>query len=204
MTYEKIVEKVTKIFAKAKVENKDTHIAYVVRVDGEGEGTFYIEIKDGSVNVAPYNYDGNNLYFATDSKVLFSILEEKTDIFTAYNEGKVYDVSADLSIFQALIDSKPKKASTKKASTTKKAATTKKATTAKKATTTKKATAAKKTEAKADETKAATKKTATAKKATATKATATKKADAKADETKTATTKKATTAKKTTTKKTTK
>ncbi|SEQ39586.1 hypothetical protein SAMN02910289_01937 [Lachnospiraceae bacterium RM5] len=198
MTYEKIVEKVTKIFAKAKVENKDTHIAYVVRVDGEGEGTFYIEIKDGSVNVAPYNYDGNNLYFATDSKVLFSILEEKTDIFTAYNEGKVYDVSADLSIFQALIDSKPKKASTKKASTTKKAATTKKATTAKKAT------AAKKTEAKADETKAATKKTATAKKATATKATATKKADAKADETKTATTKKATTAKKTTTKKTTK
>ena len=165
MTYEKIVEKVTKIFAKAKVENKDTHIAYVVRVDGEGEGTFYIEIKDGSVNVAPYNYDGNNLYFATDSKVLFSILEEKTDIFTAYNEGKVYDVSADLSIFQALIDSKPKKASTTKASTTKKAATTKKATT------TTKATATKKAEAKADETKTATTKKATTAKKTTTKKT---------------------------------
>jgi len=67
MTYEQVVAKV-----KAKYENVDASsvggtLAIQVNLVGKNvEGIFYIEAKDGKVNVEPYDYHDNGRYRCAD------------------------------------------------------------------------------------------------------------------------------------------
>ena len=56
MKYEEIVAKVKKAYAKADTSKVDGHLAVQVDVTGEGEGAFYIEVADGKITVAPFEY----------------------------------------------------------------------------------------------------------------------------------------------------
>ena len=47
MTYEEIVAKVRSLFSGADVSAIKEHLAYQFNIVGEGEGAFYVEVKDG-------------------------------------------------------------------------------------------------------------------------------------------------------------
>ena len=82
MKYEEIVAKVKKAYAKADTSKVDGHLAVQVDVTGEGEGAFYIEVADGKITVAPFEY------YDHDFKVLCAAEE-----IIAIAEGKKYGFS---------------------------------------------------------------------------------------------------------------
>ena len=90
MTYEQVVAKV-----KAKYENTDASsvngtLAIQVNLLGKNvEGVFYIEAKDGRVNVEPYDYHDNKAVVTVAPTNLMKILEGKMDPIIAYTTGKV-------------------------------------------------------------------------------------------------------------------
>ncbi|MBR6275068.1 MAG: hypothetical protein IKR27_08705 [Lachnospiraceae bacterium] len=54
MTYEKIVERLQKAYAKAEGWDISGHKAIQINIRGEGEGALYIEVSEGKFNVQPY------------------------------------------------------------------------------------------------------------------------------------------------------
>lgn len=159
MTYEKIVEKVKKAYAKADASMLTGHMAVEFDVWGEGEGAFYVEATDGKLDVQPYEYYDKNAAVRISSDDLNDIFTGKLTIEDAYNDGKL-TVEGDLGAVLALAKVKIKKTATRKKAAEKTENTVKK-------------TVAKKTTAKKAE-KAAEKKT-DEKKKTPAKKTATKK-----------------------------
>lgn len=168
MTYEKIVEKVKKVYAKADASMLTGHMAVEFDVWGEGEGAFYVEATDGKLDVQPYEYYDKNAAVRVSSDDLNDIFAGKLTIEDAYNDGKL-TVEGDLGAVLALAKVKIKKTATRKKAAEK--TETEKKTTAKKATTKKAATKKAATKETKAEEPAATK--------TAVKKTAAKKADVK-------------------------
>ena len=80
MTYEKIVEKVKKALAKVDASGVKGHLAVQVDVYGEGEGAFYIEVKDGKVDVQPYEYFDHDLRIRCTGDEIIAIAEGKKKI----------------------------------------------------------------------------------------------------------------------------
>ena len=80
MTYEKIVEKVKKALAKVDASGVKGHLAVQVDVYGEGEGAFYIEVKDGKVDVQPYEYFDHDLRIRCTGEEIVAIAEGKKKI----------------------------------------------------------------------------------------------------------------------------
>ena len=80
MTYEQIVEKVKKALAKVDASGVKGHLAVQVDVYGEGEGAFYIEVKDGKVDVQPYEYFDHDLRIRCTAGEIISIVEGKKKI----------------------------------------------------------------------------------------------------------------------------
>ena len=80
MTYEQIVEKVKKALAKVDASAVKGHLAVQVDVYGEGEGAFYIEVKDGKVDVQPYEYFDHDLRIRCTGEEIIAIAEGKKKI----------------------------------------------------------------------------------------------------------------------------
>ena len=95
MTYEQIVEKVRAMYQDADVSAIEGTQAIQVNLAGKNvEGIFYIEVKDGKVNVEPYDYHDNWATVTVAPTNLFKILEGKMDVVKAYTSGKV-EISGD-------------------------------------------------------------------------------------------------------------
>ena len=178
MTYEKIFETTKKTIMKSDVSNIEGHLAVQVDIIGEGEGAFYIELKDKQLFVEPYEYYDHDCKFIISGDDFIKMVNGKLDPVLAYTTGKLkVEGSVDKALeFKNIVDAVKKQE--KKASKAKTAAAkAEKKTAAKKP-------AAKKTaaEKKAEEKPVAEKKTATKKaeeKPVAEKKTAAKKAEAK-------------------------
>ena len=85
MTYEEIVSYVSKKATKLKAKGE---AAVQVDITGEGEGAFYVAVKEGKIEVAPYEYfdhdakviaDGNDFIAYLDGKADASVLEIQGD-----------------------------------------------------------------------------------------------------------------------------
>lgn len=95
MTYEEIVAKVRKIFKDTDVSMIDGHYAYQFNIEGEGEGAFYIEVKEGELHIEPYEYYDRDAAFICTSDVLFKLISGKLDPVKAFTIGKL-KVEGDL------------------------------------------------------------------------------------------------------------
>ena len=205
MTYEKIFETTKKTIMKSDVSNIEGHLAVQVDIVGEGEGAFYIELKDKQLFVEPYEYYDHDCKFVISADDFIKMVNGKLDPVLAYTTGKLkVEGSVDKALeFKKIVDSvKKQEKKTKSATKTEKKPAAKKPA-AKKALAKKaeaKPAAEKKAPAKKAEAKPAEEKKAPAKKAEV-KPAAEKKEVAKKAEAKPAEEKKAP-AKKTTTKKT--
>lgn len=174
MTYEELVEKVNKAYDNADATGINEHVAVQFNVYGEGEGAFYVEVFEGKVAVAPFEYYDHDAVVIAPANAVVDMVEGKVSVADTYaleqvqvvgNYGKAAllgeikkaEVKKAAAKTTAKKEEPAKATTTKKAATPKKAATTKKATT-KKAAAPKKAAAKKEEPAKATETKTASKK----------------------------------------------
>jgi len=99
MTYEEIVDKAREVFLKNDVSGLDEHLAFQFNITGEGEGVFYMELKEGKLYVEPYEYYDRDAAFTCSAKTLFKIAEGHLDPILAFTLGKI---KVDGSIDQAL------------------------------------------------------------------------------------------------------
>ncbi len=89
MTYEEIVDKVKELFSEADVSMIDEHLAYQFNITGEGEGAFYAEVKDGKLDIQPFEYFDRDSLFICSADVLFKIISGKLDPVLAFTLGKL-------------------------------------------------------------------------------------------------------------------
>lgn len=89
MTYEEIFNKSKELILANEVEGLEGHIAVQINITGEGEGAFYIELKDGKVYVEPYEYYDRDCIFIVSGKNFIKMCEGKLDAVLAFTTGKL-------------------------------------------------------------------------------------------------------------------
>jgi len=164
MKYEEIVKSVKDSFTTVDVSDYKNHLAVQFNIIGEGEGAFYVELKEGSIDVQPYEYYDRDVIFTLSAVDLFALIDGELDPVKAYLNGKikVSDTNKALEVKNLIDDMNKKKKPTRK--TTTKRATKK----------TEKVESKEETPVAKEESKKTTAKTTTAKKTTS-KATTVKK-----------------------------
>ena len=116
MTYEQIFEKSKKIMMKSDVSKIDGHLAVQVDITGEGEGAFYIELKDHELHVEPYEYYDNDCKFIISGENFLKMADGKLDPVAALFDGRLKiegSVDKDLE-FKNIVDSVKKQAKAEK------------------------------------------------------------------------------------------
>lgn len=89
MTYEEIFSTAQSLFAKGDATGFDGDFAVQVNITGEGEGAFYIAYKNGTLDVAPYEYhDRDAILFATAENFL-KIADGSLGAVAAFFSGKL-------------------------------------------------------------------------------------------------------------------
>ncbi len=105
MTYESIVETVRNRFKNVDVSSVPGTLAYQFNVEGKVNGIFYVEIKDGKVNVEPYEYYDRNAIIIMNGTNLIKLINGKLDPVIAFTTGKLKvegDVNAALELTKFL------------------------------------------------------------------------------------------------------
>ncbi len=87
MTYVEIFEKAKAAMADCKVDVVEGNLAAQINVTGEGEGVFYIEVKDGALNVEPYNYFDNNCVITVADDKVVKMTSARIDLLNAAKRG---------------------------------------------------------------------------------------------------------------------
>ena len=106
MTYESIVEAAREKFCDLDVSNVEGVRALQINIEGKSvNGIFYIEIKDGKVNVEPYEYYDRNAIIHVNPTNFIKLLNGKLDPVVAFTTGKLTvdgDTNAALEIIKYL------------------------------------------------------------------------------------------------------
>ncbi len=111
MTYEEIVQETKDLVSKHSFDGIEGHLAVEVDIVGEGEGAFYIEIKDGAAYVEPYEYYDNDCKLIVSGEDFLKICNGKLDPVKAFTVGKLKikgDIEKALE-FSKIIESVKKK-----------------------------------------------------------------------------------------------
>lgn len=111
MTYAEIFSRIKSEFMQADVSDVQEHLAYQFQITGEGEGIFYVEVKEGKIYVEPYEYFDRDVIFTCSASTLIKIAEGKTDPVMAFTLQKLKvegDIEKALRL-KELIDSKRRK-----------------------------------------------------------------------------------------------
>ena len=120
MTYDKIVSYVKKAVAKKDV-SKLEDVALQIDVVGEGEGALYVEVKEGKLDVQPYEYYDYTAKLVISADELIAAVDGKADKAAFQIEGDVEKISALINVITAKAAA-AKKAPAKKAAAKKPAA----------------------------------------------------------------------------------
>ena len=89
MTYEEVVKEAQKIIAKGDASGIKDHLAVQYNITGEVEGAFYMEVKDGHIDVQPYDYKDRDILVTADAKTILDMMSGKLDIVNAYLTHKI-------------------------------------------------------------------------------------------------------------------
>lgn len=89
MTYNELFETVKEIFMKADISRIEEHLAFQFNITGEGEGSFYAEVKDGELHVEPYEYYDRDAIFICSADTLLKLASGKMDPVFAFTVGKL-------------------------------------------------------------------------------------------------------------------
>lgn len=131
MIYEEIVSFVSKNIKKTAAKKVTQHIAVEFDIYGEGEGAFYVEVSDGVIVVAPYEYYDRDAKVFISGEELVKIINDEKTVTESISDG-VMMVEGDnfaVEVLMGVLKATAKKTPAKKPAAKKTAA---KKTTAKK------------------------------------------------------------------------
>ena len=104
MTYEQVVSKVKAKYSDIDASSIEGTQAIQINLSGKNtEGIFYIEVKDGKVNVEPYEYYDRNAIITMNGTNLIKLINGKLDPVLAFTAGKLKidgDVGAALELIR--------------------------------------------------------------------------------------------------------
>lgn len=89
MTYHEIVKRIQEAYKNVDASKVEEHIAIQFNITGEGEGAFYMEVKDGNVYVEPYDYFDRDVLVTASAAELLKVLEGELDLVAAYTTGRI-------------------------------------------------------------------------------------------------------------------
>lgn len=88
MTFEELLAKVRKIAEKTTVP-ADYFLAVQINITGDNGGVFYVEAKDGKINVEPYPYNDRNCEITISMDNFNKLIDGKLDPVAAFTFGKL-------------------------------------------------------------------------------------------------------------------
>lgn len=88
MTFDEILNKVRTIAQGVDATGKD-FLAVQVNLTGDNGGVFYVELKDGRINVEPYSYDNRNCAVTISPADFNKLIDGKLDPVFAFTTGKL-------------------------------------------------------------------------------------------------------------------
>ncbi len=88
MTFEELLTKVRGIAANVDASGKD-FLAVQVNITGKDSGVFYVEVKDGKINVEPYEYNDRNCAVTMNMTNFNKLVDGKLDPVVAFTMGKL-------------------------------------------------------------------------------------------------------------------
>lgn len=89
MTYEELVQKVKDIAEASDASKIQDHVAFQFNIEGEAEGAFYLDIKDGKADVQPYEYYDRDVLITSAADTLLEIMDGKLDPVLAFTIHKI-------------------------------------------------------------------------------------------------------------------
>lgn len=89
MTYADFFADIKSRFLDADASSIQEHLAYQFHITGEGEGIFYVEVKDGKLFVEPYEYHDNDAAFIASADTFRAIVDGKLDPAEAFTQQKL-------------------------------------------------------------------------------------------------------------------
>ena len=88
MTFNDMLTKVRNIAASTDAAGKD-FLAVQVNLTGAEGGVFYVEVKDGKINVEPYEYTDRNCAVTMNIDDFNKLIDGKLDPVFAFTTGKL-------------------------------------------------------------------------------------------------------------------
>ncbi|MBR5509805.1 MAG: SCP2 sterol-binding domain-containing protein [Lachnospiraceae bacterium] len=89
MTYAEFFSEIKTAFMGTDVSDIKEHLAYQFNITGEGEGAFYVEVKDGQLFIEPYEYYDRDVLFTCSAKTLRNMASGKLDPVLAFTIQKL-------------------------------------------------------------------------------------------------------------------
>ena len=89
MTFEGLFTDAKDRLIQADVSKFSGTAAFEIRVYGEAAGVFYVEIKDGSISVMPYDYHDRSALITLSGETLAEICSGELDPRIAFAVGRV-------------------------------------------------------------------------------------------------------------------
>ena len=90
MTFEQAFLKVKEKFEKADAKGLSDFAVQVTFTDEDCGGTFYAEVKDGKLNVEPYDYYDNNAMLNISKSALLAVIAGRMSLDKAVANGDAY------------------------------------------------------------------------------------------------------------------
>ena len=95
MTFDELITKVRTMASGINVQGRD-FLAVQVNITGEQGGVFYVEVRDGKINIEPYEYTDRNCAVTMDLSNFNKLIDGKLDPVFAFTTGKL-KVDGDIS-----------------------------------------------------------------------------------------------------------
>ena len=88
MTFDELLTKVRTLASGVDASNRD-FLAVQVNITGKDSGVFYVEVKDGRINVEPYEYNDRNCAITINMTNFNKLIDGKLDPVLAFTTGKL-------------------------------------------------------------------------------------------------------------------
>lgn len=88
MTFEQLLKKVRGMRDRLDISNTQ-FLAIQINITGENHGIFYVEVKDGQVNVEPYEYNDRQCEIVMSMDNFNKLIDRKLDPVLAFTLGKL-------------------------------------------------------------------------------------------------------------------
>lgn len=86
MKFEDVLKTAREMAAEADISGID-FLAVQINIEGDPQGVFYVEVKDGHISVEPYEYYDRQCWIGISAEDFYKLIDGKLDPGKAYDAG---------------------------------------------------------------------------------------------------------------------